>query len=82
MFNPIVRGWINYYGRFYKSRLYPVLGSINDGLVRWAMRKYKRLHGHRPAGEAVVGERRIDASPACSPTGGCVRPDGWTMGAG
>jgi len=23
--NPIVQGWINYYGRFYKSRLYPLL---------------------------------------------------------
>ncbi len=46
MFNAIVHGWVNYYGRFYKSWLYPVLRHINDGLVRWAMRKYKRLHGH------------------------------------
>jgi len=46
MFNPIVQGWISYYGRFYKSMLYPVLRHINDYLVRWAMRKYKRLHRH------------------------------------
>jgi hypothetical protein len=39
MFNPIVQGWINYYGRFYKSMLYLVLGRINEYLVRWAMRK-------------------------------------------
>ena len=44
--NPIVQGWINYYGRFYKSMLYPTLRRINDYLVRWAMQKYKRLHRH------------------------------------
>ena len=44
--NPIVQGWINYYGRFYKSMLYPILRRINDYLVRWAMQKYKRLHRH------------------------------------
>jgi len=46
IFNPIVQGWINYYGRFYKSRLYPILRRINDYLVRWAMQKYKRLRRH------------------------------------
>jgi RNA-directed DNA polymerase len=46
MFNPIVQGWINYYGRFYKSMLYPLLRHINTYLVRWAMQKYKRLHRH------------------------------------
>ena len=46
MFNPIVQGWINYYGRFYKSMLYPTLRRINDYLVRWAMQKYKGLHRH------------------------------------
>ena len=46
MYNPILQGWINFYGRFYKSMLYPVLRRINDYLVRWAMQKYKRLHRH------------------------------------
>lgn len=41
--NSIVRGWVTYYGRFYRSRLYPSLRNINEYLVRWAMRKYKRL---------------------------------------
>lgn len=48
MINSIVRGWINYYGRFYKSMLYPLLQRINQHLMRWACRKYKRLH-RRPA---------------------------------
>jgi RNA-directed DNA polymerase len=44
MVNPIVLGWINYYGRFYKSRLMHFLEQqINRFLVKWAMRKYKRL---------------------------------------
>jgi group II intron reverse transcriptase/maturase len=49
--NPIVRGWINYYGRFYRSRLVStVLRQINEYLIRWAMRKYKRLrHSRRRA---------------------------------
>ncbi|WP_370324032.1 group II intron reverse transcriptase/maturase [Euzebya sp.] len=42
--NPIVRGWINYYGRFYRSRLIlTVLQQINEYLIRWAMQKYKRM---------------------------------------
>ena len=44
--NSIVRGWINYYGRFYRTELIQTLKLINDYLVRWAMRKYKRLRGH------------------------------------
>jgi RNA-directed DNA polymerase len=43
---PVVRGWINYYGSFYKSALYPTLRHLNSILVRWARRKYKRLRGH------------------------------------
>jgi RNA-directed DNA polymerase len=41
--NSTVRGWINYYGLFYRSELIPSLSLINEYLVRWAMRKYKRL---------------------------------------
>lgn len=42
-----VRGWIAYYGRFYKSALYAVLRGINTYLMRWARRKYKSLK-HSP----------------------------------
>jgi len=44
--NPILRGWINYFGQYYKSALYRVFGVLNRILVRWAMRKYKRLKFH------------------------------------
>ena len=41
--NPVIRGWINYYGSFYKSALYSVFQTLNNILARWASRKYKRL---------------------------------------
>jgi uncharacterized protein YdiU (UPF0061 family) len=43
--NPIVRGWIGYYGRFYRTKLTRTLRRIDDYLVRWAMQKFKRLRG-------------------------------------
>ncbi|MFD8220001.1 group II intron maturase-specific domain-containing protein [Streptomyces sp. NPDC059697] len=53
--NPIVAGWMNYYGRFYRSALYPLLARINAYLVRWIRRKYKRLAGLRKAIECMRG---------------------------
>jgi RNA-directed DNA polymerase len=47
MFNPVIRGWINYYSQFYKSALYPILKQLNHALQRWAYRKYKKLHGRK-----------------------------------
>ncbi|MCX4787258.1 group II intron reverse transcriptase/maturase [Streptomyces sp. NBC_01221] len=47
--NPIVAGWINYYGRFYRSALTPLLQRINAYLVRWIRKKYKRLAALRKA---------------------------------
>jgi RNA-directed DNA polymerase len=41
--NAQVRGWINYYGAFYRSELYSLAMRINEHLVRWAMHKFKRL---------------------------------------
>ena len=40
-----VRGWINYYGAFYRSMLYSLAARIDEHLVRWAMQKFKRLRG-------------------------------------
>ena len=55
MFNPVIRGWINYFGRFYKSELYSVLRHMNRALVHWARRKYKRLSCHRRRAENWLG---------------------------
>ncbi len=45
MYNPIIRGWINYYGSYHKSALYRTLWHLDRVLSRWARRKYKRLGG-------------------------------------
>ncbi len=41
--NPIVRGWMNYYGRFLRSKIHPLRQCINGYLVRWARKKHRRL---------------------------------------
>lgn len=43
MFGPVLRGWSNYYGRFYPTAMKPLWRQVNDYLVRWMQRKYKRL---------------------------------------
>jgi RNA-directed DNA polymerase len=42
-FNPVLQGWINYYGRYGKTALIPVGNHFNAILVKWAMRKHKKL---------------------------------------
>jgi RNA-directed DNA polymerase len=53
--NPIVRGWMQYYGAFYRSALYPLLTRINAYLVRWIRKKYKRLQAIKKALECWRG---------------------------
>lgn len=55
MFNPLLRGWVNYYGRFYKSAMYPTSRHLDQVLVRWAMRTYKRLRRHKRRAEHWLG---------------------------
>ena len=47
MYNPVIRGWVNYYGRFYKSELDKVLRHMDQALIRWARRKHKKLANHQ-----------------------------------
>ena len=44
--NPIIAGWMNYYGRYHRSGLYPLLRRANAYLRRWAAKKYKRLRAY------------------------------------
>ena len=46
MFNPKIRGWLQYYGRYYRSALYPYMRQLDRSLAQWAYRKYKKLRGH------------------------------------
>ncbi len=47
MFNPIIRGWLQYYGRYYRSAMYPSMRQLDRALTRWASRKYKKLRRHK-----------------------------------
>jgi len=55
MFNPVLRGWLNYYGRFYKSAMSSVMRHMNRALMMWARRKYKKLSRHRRRAEHWLG---------------------------
>ena len=41
-YNPVIRGWINYYGKYCRSELAKVIQHLNYHLVMWVMRKFKR----------------------------------------
>ena len=45
--NPKISGWINYYGKFNKSALKPVMRQINFTLIKWTTRKYKRFRNSK-----------------------------------
>ena len=59
MFRAQVQGWVNYYGRYYKSAMYPFLRNIESNLIRWATRKYKRLSRHRRRAKYWLGRIRF-----------------------
>jgi RNA-directed DNA polymerase len=54
--NPVVRGWMQYYGAFHRAALKPLLSRINSYLMRWLRSKYKRL---RPTKKATACWQRV-----------------------
>jgi RNA-directed DNA polymerase len=55
-YNPIIRGWVNYYSKYNKAALYPTFCHLNRTLIRWAMRKYKRFRIHQRRAAYWLGE--------------------------
>jgi RNA-directed DNA polymerase len=82
MFNNIVQGWINYYGRFYRSMLYPLFKRLNRALMRWACRKYKRLKRRERRAMHWLAEVARRAPGLFAHWRFGVRPGGRAMGAG
>jgi RNA-directed DNA polymerase len=81
MFNPVIRGWLNYYGRYYKSALYPTLRYLDRCLARWAMAKYKRLRRHKRQAEHWV--RKVSLrDPKLFAHWLMLAGNGWTVRAG
>ena len=42
-YNAQILGWMNYYSHFYKSALHQLYDHIDQKLLRWAQRKYRKL---------------------------------------
>jgi group II intron reverse transcriptase/maturase len=63
MLNPLLRGWIGYYGRYNRAALETMLRHVNLTLVGWAMRKFKRFQG-RKVGAARFLEKLVRIQPA------------------
>jgi len=53
--NPVLRGWYQYYGRFYKAALFSVLRNVQRSLIRWAQWKYKGLRNHMRNARRFLG---------------------------
>lgn len=51
MLNPMIRGWINYFGRFNPSAMKYTLDCLDRRLIKWAMCKFKRFRGRRKRAE-------------------------------
>jgi RNA-directed DNA polymerase len=54
MLNPLLTGWIEYYGRYTPSALYPLFRYVNATLLAWAQRKFKRFKSHRVRAAAFL----------------------------
>jgi RNA-directed DNA polymerase len=61
-FNPILQGWINYYGRYHKTALRPVFRHFNLSLILWMMRKFKRFKSHKTR-TAIFLEGLLEKQP-------------------
>jgi RNA-directed DNA polymerase len=55
--NPVLRGWEQYYGRFYPTELRKLFEYFDERLGAWLQQKYKQLKGHR--GRSLRGLNRM-----------------------
>jgi group II intron reverse transcriptase/maturase len=61
--NPLIRGWLMYYGAFYRSEMYRLARHINKTVVRWLMRRFKHLRGRKTKAMQFL-ERVVRESPS------------------
>ena len=60
--NPLLRGWVGYYGRYSPSALGPLARYVNQTLTAWARRKFKRYAHRTRAGHFIqrLARQRAD----------------------
>lgn len=66
MFNPVIRGWLNYYGQYNKTVLKTVFWRLDDRLVRLAMKKYKNLRGHKTRAHHWIRQHAKENPRVCA----------------
>lgn len=62
LFNPILRGWLNYYGQYTQSGLYPVWHHFNKSLISWLQRKYRRFYRRKKQASMFLERIRKEQS--------------------
>lgn len=61
LYNPVIQGWWQYYGAFYKTAMLGIFQHIDRALERWARRKYKALHRRKVASAGWLDKMRASA---------------------
>lgn len=79
-YNAILRGWWNYYGSFYKTEMRKIFNYINERLVTWARRKYKKLKCHKQKSIEWLS-RVAEKQPMLFHHWQVCRGNDWVMGA-
>jgi len=79
-YNPVIRGWIGYYGNFYRTQLRPTLKRIDLYVIRWARRKFRRLV-HQTKGAREWFDRVRRANPTLFAHWPLCHGNGRTSGA-
>lgn len=58
LINPVINGWINYYGSYYESKLWSIMNYFEDMLIRWAWKKYEKLSKSWQKGKKWLESRK------------------------
>ena len=74
--NPVVRGWLHYWGAFYRSALFPLLSRNNSYLMRWIGKRYRRLRTITRA--AACWQRVTSQHPRLFAHGAWARGSWWS----
>lgn len=61
-YNATLRGWLNYYGRFYKSAMRKLFEHFDRRLLHWARRKYRKF-ARRPQRASRWLQKMVDRQP-------------------
>ena len=59
-YNSTIRGWVNYYGAFYRTAMHKLFQYIDRRLMQWARRKYKTLRRHKSLSADWLGKMKTD----------------------